>query len=83
MKLTPTAASKTNGANARWRVLRKILAVPEMGVLIPLLGFALLFTCINRSFLSAGSIVAMLRAIAFVGIIAVGFNVLRRRAKTH
>lgn len=54
------------------KTLRKILAVPEMGVLIPLVGFVLLFTCINRSFLNSSSIVAMLRAIAFVGIIAVG-----------
>lgn len=72
MKLTPIAVSKTNGANARWRVLRKILAVPEMGVLIPLVGFVLLFFCINRSFLNPNSMVAMLRAVSFVGIIAVG-----------
>ena len=52
--------------------LRKIIAVPEMGILIPLLGFILLFSCFTPTFFTPRSMIAIMRAIAFVGIIAVG-----------
>jgi ribose transport system permease protein len=53
-------------------VLRTLVAVPEMGIFVPLIGFIVLFYCFNHAFLNSASIVAMLRAIAFVGVIAVG-----------
>lgn len=51
---------------------RKLLSIPEMGILLPLLGFALLFLSIDHTFLNPNSVAAMLRAVAFIGIIAVG-----------
>ena len=52
--------------------LRKLLAIPEMGILAPLVGFIVIFQCLNHAFLSPKSDIAMLRAIAFIGIIAIG-----------
>jgi ribose transport system permease protein len=52
--------------------LRKLWAVPEAGIFVPLLVFTLVFYSINRSFLEPNSVSAMLRALTFVGIIAVG-----------
>lgn len=50
---------------------RRLWAVPEVGIIVPLVGFTLLFVSISPSFLNTNSIAAMLRAMAFVGIIAV------------
>lgn len=52
--------------------LRKLWAVPELGVLVPLVICTLLFYGMSHSFLGANSVASMLRAMAFVGIIAVG-----------
>src|SRR5216683_8073601 len=52
--------------------LRKLWAVPELGVLVPLVVCTLLFYGVSHSFLGYNSIAAMLRAMAFVGVIAVG-----------
>ncbi|MEI6972047.1 MAG: ABC transporter permease [bacterium] len=52
--------------------IRRLLTIPEMGILLPLLGFALIFLSIDHTFLLPNSVAAMLRAVAFVGIIAVG-----------
>jgi ribose transport system permease protein len=52
--------------------LRKSLSIPETGILIPLVVFTVIFLCVDRSFLSPNSMAAMLRAVAFIGIIAVG-----------
>lgn len=52
--------------------IRQILRIPETGILIPLVAFAVVFLCIDRTFLSPNSTAAMLRAVAFIGIIAVG-----------
>lgn len=52
------------------KLIRKILAIPETGILLPLVAFALIFLSIEHSFLSTGSMSAMLRAVAFVGVIA-------------
>ena len=43
-----------------------------MGILAPLIGFVVIFQCLNHAFLSPNSDIAMLCAIAFVGIIAIG-----------
>ncbi|MFZ4396730.1 MAG: ABC transporter permease, partial [Kiritimatiellia bacterium] len=52
--------------------IRRLLTIPEMGILLPLLGFALIFLSIDHTFLLPNSVAAMLRAVAFVGIISVG-----------
>ncbi len=52
--------------------LRRALAIPEVGILIPLVAFVLIFAALNPVFLNGGSLTAMLRAMAFVGIIAIG-----------
>lgn len=54
------------------KAVRKILAVPETGIIIPLLLFAVIFLGIEPTFLSPNSLAAMLRAVAFIGVIAVG-----------
>ena len=54
------------------KLLRKILAIPEAGIFVPLVLFTLVFFCVNPGFLGANSVAAMLRALTFVGIIAVG-----------
>jgi len=53
------------------RFLRRIWTIPEAGILVPLLVFTLVFCGINQSFLGPNSVAAMLRAMAFVGVIAV------------
>lgn len=52
--------------------LERLLAMPEVGVLIPLVGFIILFTLIKPSFLSPDNIATMFRTMSFVGIIALG-----------
>lgn len=52
--------------------LRGVLSVPEVGVLIPLILLSLLFYALKPVFLSANNIAAILRAVSFVGIIAIG-----------
>jgi len=54
------------------KIIRKLWAIPEAGIFVPLVIFTLLFFCINQSFLGPNSVAAMLRAMTFVGIIAVG-----------
>ena len=54
------------------KTLRRLTAQPEVGILIPLIALILIFFLINHAFLSPNSVGAMLRAMAFVGIIAVG-----------
>ena len=54
------------------RLMRATFGVPEIGVLLPLIALTVIFDLLNPSLLSPDSIGAMLRAIAFVGLIAVG-----------
>lgn len=51
---------------------RRIFAVPEIGVLIPLIGFIVIFYALNPTFLSPQFVTTMLRTMSFVGIIAIG-----------
>jgi ribose transport system permease protein len=51
--------------------LRQLLHIPETGILVPLVIAIGIFLCVDRSFLSPNSAAAMLRAVAFIGIIAV------------
>ena len=52
--------------------VRRVFAIPEVGVLIPLLGFVLVFYLINPAFLNPDNIAAMVRAMSFIGVIAMG-----------
>ncbi len=54
------------------KFIRKLWAIPEAGIFVPLLVFTLVIFCINQSFLGPNSVAAMLRTMTFVGIIAVG-----------
>ena len=54
------------------KCFRKMWAIPEVGILVPLVVCSLLFYSVSHSFLSANSVASMLRAMAFVGVIAVG-----------
>jgi ribose transport system permease protein len=59
-------------ASQRGSILRQIIAVPEVGVLIPLVGFIILFYYLNPIFLSPNNVATMLRAMSFTGVIALG-----------
>jgi ribose transport system permease protein len=56
--------------------VRRVLAVPEMGVVIPLVLFVVIFTLINPAMLSPINRNVMLRTIAFTGVVAVGMSYL-------
>ena len=61
-----------NKLSQRGSIFRQIIAVPEVGILIPLVGFILLFYYLNPIFLSPNNISTMLRAMSFIGVIALG-----------
>jgi ribose transport system permease protein len=61
-----------NKASQKGSIFRQIIAVPEVGVLIPLVGFVLLFYYLNPIFLSPNNIATMLRSMSFTGVIALG-----------
>lgn len=63
---------ESKAPKARENVLRRIIAIPEVGILIPLIGFVLFFYLINHTMLAPKNIANMLRAVSFVGIIALG-----------
>ncbi len=54
------------------RFFMGILSVPEVGVLIPLIAFTGIFAAINPTLLTPDSLSPMLKAVSFIGIIAVG-----------
>jgi ribose transport system permease protein len=66
------ASNMRNAAN----VFRRLFAVPEVGVIIPLLAFVIIFYAVNPIFLSMDNITTMLRAMSFVGVIAIGQTLL-------
>lgn len=51
---------------------RQMFAIPEVGVLVPLLGLSAIFYAINPTFLTNANITTMLRAVSFIGVIAIG-----------
>lgn len=55
---------------------RRVAMTPEVGVLIPLLLLLLVFYLLNPVLLTPASMAAMLRAVAFIGLIAVGQTLL-------
>lgn len=54
------------------KIYKRLLLIPETGIIVPLVVFAIVFRSIDPTFLGANSIAAMLRAVAFIGVIAVG-----------
>ncbi len=54
----------------RTNLLRRLFAIPEVGVLVPLVVLILLFYIINPTMLAPKNIANMLRALSFVGVIA-------------
>lgn len=56
--------------------LRRMLTIPELGILVPLIAFTLLFSSLNSSLLSSNNVQALLRGMSFVGIIAIGQTLL-------
>jgi ribose transport system permease protein len=63
---------KSESRNSGGAIFRRLFAIPEVGVLIPLLGFILVFYLINPGFLKPDNIAAMVRAMSFIGVIALG-----------
>ncbi|MCL4385898.1 MAG: ABC transporter permease [Cyanobacteria bacterium] len=51
---------------------RRLFIIPEVGTIIPLLGLIIIFYALNPIFLSLDNITTMLRAMSFVGIVAMG-----------
>lgn len=51
---------------------RRILAVQEVGILIPMIVLIVVFQVLNTGFLSEANIFSMLKTMAFYGIVAVG-----------
>lgn len=70
VKTEPT--SKLQKGSSFGKLTRRLFAVPEVGVLIPLLGFIVIFYLVNPAFLSMASVTTMLRTMSFIGIIALG-----------
>ena len=68
-----TKAGRAGGLN---RLARRILAIPEMGVVIPLIVFVLLFAALNPAMISRVNLTVILRTIAFTGVVAVGMSYL-------
>ena len=58
------------------RRLRHMMSLPEVGILMPLVVFAAIFQTLSPSFLHPDSMAAMLRGMAFVGVIGVGQTLL-------
>lgn len=56
----------------RPKFLQRLIQIPEIGVLIPLVALILLFYFLNPVFLSFKNVASMLRALSFIGIIALG-----------
>jgi len=55
---------------------RRLFIIPEVGIMLPLLGLLLLFYALNPVFLSLNNVTTMLRAMSFVGVIAIGQTLL-------
>jgi len=69
---SPSPSTSSGGA----AMVRRALAIPEVGILLPLLGLTLFFYWRNPVLLSGANISSMLRAMSFVGVVAVGLTLL-------
>ena len=68
--------SKTGIAAGIRKLLHRILGIPEMGVVIPLILFVLIFAAINPAMISRVSLTVILRTISYTGVVAVGMSFL-------
>jgi ribose transport system permease protein len=55
---------------------RRVFAIPELGIFVPLLALTIFFYWLQPSILNAGSIGAMLRGMSFVGVVGIGMTML-------
>jgi ribose transport system permease protein len=69
MEASITKAKASPLATGR-HLLRRLFAIPEVGVLIPLFVLIVLFYAINPTMLAPKNVANMLRALSFVGVIA-------------
>lgn len=74
--LQPEAPAKPRDSHVTGNFFRRVLAIPEVGVLLPLVGFIIIFYLINPAFLNPDNIAAMVRAMSFIGVIAMGMTFL-------
>ena len=66
----PDTKTKATPQASGGHLLRRLFAIPEVGVLIPLIVLILIFYAINPTMLAPKNIANMLRALSFVGVIA-------------
>jgi ribose transport system permease protein len=71
-----TSEPKDTKSRVASNVFRRLLAMPEVGILIPLVGFSIVFYILDPIFLSNANVTTMLRAMSFVGVIAIGQTLL-------
>jgi ribose transport system permease protein len=77
-KIAPkeTSSAKEAESHVVSNTFRRLFAIPEVGILLPLLGFILVFYLLDPIFLSNANITTMLRAMSFIGVIAIGQTLL-------
>jgi len=68
--------SKIGVTHAARKVARSVLNIQEVGVIIPIVVFLLLFASINPAMISQVNLTVILRTIAFTGVVAVGMSFL-------
>jgi ribose transport system permease protein len=71
-----TSEPKDTKSRVTSNAFRRLLAMPEVGILIPLVGFSIVFYIMDPIFLSNANVTTMLRAMSFVGVIAIGQTLL-------
>jgi len=77
-KIAPkeTSSAKEAESHVVSNTFRRLFAIPEVGILLPLLGFVIVFYLLDPVFLSNANITTMLRAMSFIGVIAIGQTLL-------
>ncbi len=68
----PETISERQTSQTTGNLFRRVFAIPEVGVLLPLVGFIVIFYLINPAFLNPDNLAAMVRAMSFIGVIALG-----------
>jgi ribose transport system permease protein len=74
--IKPETTTKPQTSQTTGNFFRRLFAIPEVGVLLPLVGFVIIFYLINPAFLNPDNIAAMVRAMSFIGVIALGQTLL-------
>lgn len=69
-----SAVKSAPAVNTGW--VKRALAIPEVGILLPLIGLTLFFYWQNPVLLSSASVGSMLRNMSFVGVVAIGMTLL-------